>query len=520
IKKKTDGKLVVYGKLKVAGFAVLLFSGELGDSFTPVYQSSATFTLVSNYEEMISSLRMLSVSNQSMTIPIEPMNSNLGHISEGKINEIIENVNVLRLNELVLGGYSDLVVQLLLKYSHFNRTHILTFKRQAISLFIDDRNSVVLRCWDTTLPSKKIFMFNDDMITEVICQDEKMEMIPMDYWCDIVLYEEHANFARNSVKCGDVLLLINTHLYHSKSGVALVMHNGGQSYNRSIVILDANSKLKRDLLRLRFILQICYIETFPQFPLKKLGFNIDEFNIQIDTEDRRNVESVEQYPYTGLQQVIPTPSLDEMNDLENEQRELSEYWAGERMRQIHALQLAWIYAYAYKKKRNESAQLQRSFNLAVMAVQFIVRQTFERLFTCNKDLFVNFTKLSCQQRNIILTKFFLKYIEGAFDDEITLKLTKSIQETTDEDKQSDGKNSKVMGDLLGNLLPGTVLKLSSWQVTFSYDENTKIFFVLICYKCNLWCTTSAKNFDMTPLCPVCFKRTSILSDAILYIKEL
>ncbi|EJW82044.1 hypothetical protein WUBG_07045, partial [Wuchereria bancrofti] len=342
IKKKTDGKLVVYGKLKVAGFAVLLFSGELGDNFTPVYQSSATFTLVSNYEEMISSLRMLSVSNQSMTIPIEPMNSNLGHISEGKINEIIENVNVLRLNELVLGGYSDLVVQ-------------------AISLFIDDRNSVVLRCWDTTLPSKKIFMFNDDMITEVICQDEKMEMIPMDYWCDIVLYEEHANFARNSVKCGDVLLLINTHLYHSKSGVALVMHNGGQSYNRSIVILDANSKLKRDLLR-----------------------NIDEFNIQIDTEDRRNVESVEQYPYTGLPQVIPTPSLDEMNDLENEQRELSEYWAGERMRQIHALQLAWIYAYAYKKKRNESAQLQRSFNLAVMAVQFIVRQTFERLFTCNK----------------------------------------------------------------------------------------------------------------------------------------
>ncbi|KAK6105891.1 Telomeric single stranded DNA binding POT1/CDC13 family protein [Brugia pahangi] len=53
IKKNTDGKLVVYGKLKVTGFAVLLFSGELGDTFAPVYQSSATFTLVSNYEEMV-----------------------------------------------------------------------------------------------------------------------------------------------------------------------------------------------------------------------------------------------------------------------------------------------------------------------------------------------------------------------------------------------------------------------------------------------------------------------------------
>ncbi|VDO48387.1 unnamed protein product [Brugia timori] len=189
-------------------------------------------------------------------------------------------------------------------------------------------------------------MFNDDVITEVIYQDEKMEMIPIDYCCDIVLYEEHANFARNSVKCGDVLLLINTHLYYSKDNVTLVMHNGGQHYNRSIVILDANSNLKRDLLR-----------------------NIDDFNTQIDTEDRRNVEDIEQHPYTSLQ---------------NEQRELWKYWAGERMRQIHALQLAWIYAYACKKKENKNAQLQRPFHLATTAVQFIVQQTLKRLFRYNK----------------------------------------------------------------------------------------------------------------------------------------
>lgn len=481
IKKNTDGKLVVYGKLKVTGFAVLLFSGELGDTFAPVYQSSATFTLVSNYEEMISSLRMLSVSNQLMTIPIAPLNSNLGHINEGEINEIIKNVNVLRLNELVLGGYGDIVVQ-------------------AVSLFIDDRNCVILRCWDTTLPSKKIFMFNDDVITEVIYQDEKMEMIPIDYCCDIVLYEEHANFARNSVKCGDVLLLINTHLYYSKDNVTLVMHNGGQHYNRSIVILDANSNLKRDLLR-----------------------NIDDFNTQIDTEDRRNVEDIEQHPYTSLQQVIPTPSLDELNDFENEQRELWKYWAGERMRQIHALQLAWIYAYACKKKENKNAQLQRPFHLATTAVQFIVQQTLKRLFRYNKDLFVNFTKLSRNQRNTILKNFLLTYMEGVYDDGIILKLT---NETTGEDKQSDNKDLKVIGDenssddyawnLLCNLLPGTILKFSSWQVTFSYNEKTKILFVLICHRCNLWCTTSAKNFDMTPLCPVCFKRG--ITDSHLFLQ--
>lgn len=59
-------------------------------------------------------------------------------------------------------------------------------------------------------------------------------------------------------------------------------------------------------------------------------------------------------------------------------------WAGERMRQMHSVQLAWIYAYIWKKKQQPNAQLQRSFNLARMAVQFIVRQVLEDLFVDNK----------------------------------------------------------------------------------------------------------------------------------------
>ncbi|VDM91646.1 unnamed protein product [Litomosoides sigmodontis] len=246
IKKMADGKLFVYGKLKTAGFAVLLFSGQLGDEFTPVYQSSAKFTLVSDYKERINSLRMLFVGDEpvalddplasdprisySHVVAATSVNGKVSYVNEEGINQIIKNANVHRLNEFVLGGYSDITVQ-------------------AIALFVGDRNNVVLRCWDTTSPPRKIFVLNADFVQEMICRDEELEMAVENYWCDIVLYEEHADFARNNVKCGDILLLTNTHLYHSKSGVTLTMHGGGQRYSRSIIILDGNSELKRDLLR-------------------------------------------------------------------------------------------------------------------------------------------------------------------------------------------------------------------------------------------------------------------------------
>lgn len=54
------------------------------------------------------------------------------------------------------------------------------------------------------------------------------------------------------------------------------------------------------------------------------------------------------------------------------------------MRHMHAIQLAWIHMYAWKKKHQPNGELQRSFNLARMAVQFIVRQVLERLFVYNK----------------------------------------------------------------------------------------------------------------------------------------
>lgn len=73
--------------------------------------------------------------------------------------------------------------------------------------------------------------------------------------------------------------------------------------------------------------------------------------------------------------------------MENQQIEIGKFWAGERMRQMHAVQLGWIHTYAWKKKQQPHAQLERSFNLAKMAVQFIVRQVLERLFTYNKGKF-------------------------------------------------------------------------------------------------------------------------------------
>ncbi|VDO75564.1 unnamed protein product [Onchocerca flexuosa] len=53
IKKTINEKLFLYGKLKTAGFAVLLFSGRLGDGFNPVYRSSAKFTISPDYKERV-----------------------------------------------------------------------------------------------------------------------------------------------------------------------------------------------------------------------------------------------------------------------------------------------------------------------------------------------------------------------------------------------------------------------------------------------------------------------------------
>lgn len=46
-------------------------------------------------------------------------------------------------------------------------------------------------------------MLNADFVQEMICRDEELEIAVENYWCDIVLYEEHADFARNNVKVLD-----------------------------------------------------------------------------------------------------------------------------------------------------------------------------------------------------------------------------------------------------------------------------------------------------------------------------
>ncbi|KAM3720994.1 Protection of telomeres protein [Dirofilaria immitis] len=513
IKEMANGKLLIYGKLKAAGFAILLFSGQIDGSLTPLYQSSAKYTIELDYKKRIIALRKLFMRDQSMILESQPTTSQDPRIPDGQliattsrlpvnqivtyaneeeINEIIKNANIHPLNELVLGGYSDICIQV-------------------IALFIGDRNNVVLRCWDTTSPPRKIFTLNADFIHEVICRNEKMEMAAANYWCDIVLYEEHANFARNNVKCGDILLLINMHLYHSKSGVTLTMHGGGRCYKRSIIILDDNSELKSDLLR-----------------------NIDGFNpnkvslysvVQAETEHERDVENVEQqHMYMDVQQIDSTRSFDELNDLTNQQKELWKCWAGERMRHIHAVQLAWIRSYVWKKKQQTDVHLQRSFNLARMAIQFTIRQFLLRLFDYNKDLFANLVELPRRQWNTLFIKFLLTYMEGTYGDALTSNLTDQHKQSVDKHKQAEASEGRkdenlkkdVIWSLLCSLLPGTVLKLSGWQIDFSYNSNTKIFFALICNTCNLWCTTSAKNFDVTPLCPVCFKRD--ITDSHLFLQ--
>ncbi|VDP19895.1 unnamed protein product [Onchocerca flexuosa] len=195
--------------------------------------------------------------------------------------------------------------------------------------------------------------------------------------------------------------------------------------------------------------------------------------------------------------------------------EMWKCWASERMRQIHAVQLAWIYSYVWKKKQQTNLQLQRSFNLAKMAVKFTIRQILQRLFVYNKDLFANLAKLSFRQRDTLFMNFLLTYMEGTFGDGLIPKLISKHNERSDDSskqmkiskmRKDESSNDDIVQSFLWHLSPGSVLKLSGWQVDFSYNANSTIIFALICNRCNLWCTTSAKNFDLTPLCPVCFKR--------------
>uniref|UniRef100_A0A915PY11 Protection of telomeres protein 1 ssDNA-binding domain-containing protein n=1 Tax=Setaria digitata TaxID=48799 RepID=A0A915PY11_9BILA len=345
--------------------------GQINGSFAPLYKSSVKFTLVPDYRKKITSLRMLFMKDQPISVEgpsttsgsqkvsddeliatasVLPEDRILAYGSKDEINEIIENANVNNLDELILGHYTDIIVQ-------------------AVALLIGDRNNVILRCWDTTLPPRKIFALNADFINEIIWRDEKTEGIAENYLCDVVLYEEHANFARNNVKFGDILLLINTHLYHSKNGVTLTMHGGGRCYNRSIIILDDDNQLKLKLL--------CNVDRFIS---KKVSVCSD---LQ---KDGSNINDVQHGTYAVVQ---------ETNMCENGSTELSNCWAGERMRQIYAVQLAWIRSYIWKKKQQTNLQLHRSLNLATMGVQFTIRQILERLFVYNKGkLFLFFHRAS------------------------------------------------------------------------------------------------------------------------------
>ncbi|VDK88829.1 unnamed protein product [Litomosoides sigmodontis] len=166
--------------------------------------------------------------------------------------------------------------------------------------------------------------------------------------------------------------------------------------------------------------------------------------------------------------------------MEDQQTEMAKCWAGERMRQMHTIQLGWIHSYAWKKKQGPDAQLERSFNLAKMAVQFIVRQVLERLFTYNKDLFANLAKLSRRQRNTLFMNFLMTYMEGAYGDAITLrhgdKQSDDKHELVKTSKMRKGENSKddAAWSLLCNLFPGTVLRSLRFDLfVFSRDMTKK-----------------------------------------------
>lgn len=55
----------------------------------------------------------ISYSHLVATTSVPPVNGKVPYANEEGINDIIKNANVHRLNEFVLGGYSDITVQVI-----------------------------------------------------------------------------------------------------------------------------------------------------------------------------------------------------------------------------------------------------------------------------------------------------------------------------------------------------------------------------------------------------------------------
>ncbi|VDN01150.1 unnamed protein product [Thelazia callipaeda] len=512
VKREFDREVVLYGKLKIAGFAVLLFSGLVNDNIAPVYQSSVKFTVTDDHEKKIESLRILFAKDQSLRVGMTSAVSDhlitseddlRGElvITENKINKkrigiaaAAENVKIHRLNELVLGSYCNVAVQV-------------------ISVFVSVQNSVILRCWDTTTVQRKLFSVDADSIQHVMCNDRSLEEVPKNYRCDVVLYEEHADFVKNNVKCGDIVLLVNLHVYHSKSGITLTMHTGGQHYNRSIIILGENDIIKNNLLQ-----------------------DISRFNAEEGTETMsissegqviaRNCEDIGE-----LQQEVNAPvvGLFDRTVIANRQQIES---TTQRLKRINALQLTWIFYCILNKKFHHNLHLELPFNLALRAAEFMVRQLLERLYNSDKNLFVKLVKLSNELLNTLLACFLTAYLNASCIDETIsyllhidmFHLFENITCTKDithgpETRNISNKSSEddIAWDLLCSLLPGSVLKLYRWEINFLYEKTTKVLFVLLCNKCNLWHITSFTSLDITSLCPVCFKRG--IEDSYLFLQR-
>ncbi|KAK6106432.1 Senescence-associated family protein [Brugia pahangi] len=225
----------LYGKLNDDGLTIVLISDHPGSGYNVVFHSCANYSLPENCQEMIAVLQIYSNNVPvASSAAISVRDNTLGFSNGSK--------TICRLNQLVRFQYHNIVVQ-------------------AVSVFISDRNNVVLRCWDTTKPPSSTFFFGNENISEIIHIDEELSSLAQEYLCDVIFYNEHGACLKKTVKPGDILLLINMHYYVMKDNNMLAVHEGGKRYNRGIRILDDSSSHKAKLLKYGLLRLLIYAKS-------------------------------------------------------------------------------------------------------------------------------------------------------------------------------------------------------------------------------------------------------------------
>ncbi|MFH4983498.1 hypothetical protein AB6A40_010207 [Gnathostoma spinigerum] len=258
VQSSEDSKIILGGRLRTFGLAVVVFRYGPQESPDVVYSSSKNYSIdeedfkrvadLANFyrnrnptakdSHVEGSLLAVDSGAYSSTTSVmevdDPVDGETGKesgrscdVGEGDSSSAADSVcavltNKRKLQDVVLRQYFDLVAQV-------------------IAVFTSDLGNVVVRCWDTTKIKVPPFSFSEDIISSYLSRDQHLSELAAGFSVDVVLYGEHGDKARGKIKAGDIVVMRNLHFYLKSGDRLIVMHDGatGKRFSRGIDVLPS-----------------------------------------------------------------------------------------------------------------------------------------------------------------------------------------------------------------------------------------------------------------------------------------